>query len=247
MPHLRNFSRVISLAMVVASHLANGSEQTAEQGVLIQLGSAMHFYEIQFDGRPATNWTELRKVSDVDNLNQLLLNRPGCPLEKHYVFVPGQLAMPSFYGETWVKLIAAAPQKRSGFRGWGRFVVYGNTNFYTPIWLHENEVQEMLAKAERKLSEPEADAVCVAEKALKKYQEEQEQSRRSGDREAWRLRMILLWQAVKGWFVTQGSTNPAGGTTASGRLRPVPVALAALAAVGDGILAYRVIQRRGRS
>jgi hypothetical protein len=244
---LRYFGCLLGgFAMLVAfPGTGRTSGATVESMALAKIGFAMHFYEIIFEGRTVTNWTDLKKMINVDQLNQTLVNKPGCPLEKHYVFVPGPVAMPSYYGETWAKVMAAGPSSSGGRLG--RNVIYGNGDFYTRTWLPEHEVQSMLSKADIKLPEPEPAIIQAAEEAVKKYQQEQEQWRRSGDREAWRLRLLLLWQDVKGLFVTQGGTNPTGSATVPGRLRPVPVALGALALVGVGLLAYRIIQRRGRS
>jgi hypothetical protein len=139
---LRYVGRLVGVfAMLLTVPLTGrASGATVESMALAKIGFAMHFYEIQFDGRTVTNWTELKKVIDVNQLNQTLVNKPECPLEKHYVFVPGSVAMPSPYERTWVKLIAVNPRNSGGRLG--RNVVYGNADFYTRTWLPEDEAKQ---------------------------------------------------------------------------------------------------------
>src|SRR2546426_6671770 len=104
---------VLVLLFPSAGH---ASRQTVEAASLNQIAFAVHLHEVTLGDATVTNWIELRKVIDVDRLNQDMAGKPGCPLEKHYVFVPGELKMPSYFGDPTptARLIAAAPLWRDG-------------------------------------------------------------------------------------------------------------------------------------
>jgi len=64
------------------------------------------------------------------------------------------------------------------------------------------------------------------------------------------MRGLVLKDKIKGLFVSSGGTNaPSGsaGQTPGGRLKPVPVALAAFVVLGGACLAVRLVRKRKRT
>jgi hypothetical protein len=239
-----------ALAILLNDAAAWGRTYSELESVAVQnIRSAMEGYAELNTGQYPTNWSQVDEQLDLDQINRKLrFQKESCPIQAHYVFIQELImAPPPARGDVVFIRTTAYKHPESGL---GRYLISKSTNGLFYAWLPESAVQSMLTQTKVSLPQTDAAVVRAAEEELKKFQEWQKQWHRDIERDSWLMRWIELRSTVKGWFVSSGGTNSQvglAGQEPGGTLKPIPIALAIVGALGVGWAVLRLSRRRRRA